>query len=388
MVDLTEFTKVMKEFKDEISTLKEAMIPAETPDSLDESAKGAKTGYKAFDYRLGILERLTLFEKTVDDKNEFRDGEFGRVNVSDFTERVFDEDWRTYSYKMNESLIEDEFKETIGELDPDCCIPEIWADDIQRTHVYPGSVFLGAWFVNWNRDVEGKPGDRVHWCRIGPAVCHDLACEEPTSTAPTVDCPYASIVSRGCSLYICKDDLEDVQVGLIDAINDVLGSCLQVCVDNYFFDTALSCTNAGTYTHTGRMTGSLIAEAMGSMEAGTYEPVKFIMHPVPYKHLMQDDQFVNAANFGNRSVIASGRITEYLGLEINEVPKGTLVIGGGTYRSLMLAKGALGGALKRGVTIETEYSPRQRRRWVIASMRWGAVCLHNDGIYWVISVET
>jgi hypothetical protein len=121
---------------------------------------------------------------------------------------------------------------------------------------------------------------------------------------------------------------------------------------------------------------------------GSYEPVKFITHSVPYKHLMQDSQFVNACTFGNRDVIASGVIKNYLGVEINESPKGTLVVGGGTYRSLLLSKGALAGALKRGITVETEYSPRQRRRWVIASMRWGAVCLHNDGIFWVLSVET
>ena len=112
------------------------------------------------------------------------------------------------------------------------------------------------------------------------------------------------------------------------------------------------------------------------------------MHSVPYKHLMQDSQFTNAATFGNRDVIATGRITEYLGVEINQTPKGTLVVGGGTYRSLMLAKGALGGALKHGIEIETEYSPRQRRRWVIGTIRLGGVCLHPDGIWWMITVET
>jgi len=373
-----------------IKALEEKLTSEPDPDSLNESAGGGAPTKVAFDYRKGIMERLILWEKTVDDKNEFRDSEFARFKIDDIAERVYDEETREYSYTLNEAAMEidDGFKEAIDVVDPDCCIPELWADDIQRTHVYPGSIFLNAWFINWNRSVLNRPGDKVHWCRVGPAVCHELACEEPTSVAPEVDCPYASIVSRGCSLYLCADDLEDVQVGLVDAINASLGSCLQACVDNYFFGVALGCTNAGTLTHSGRMTGSLIAEAMGSMQAGTYEPVKFIMHSVPYKHLMQDSQFVNACTFGNRDVIASGIIKNYLGVEINETPKGTLVIGGGTYQSLMLSKGAIGGALKRGITVETEYSPRQRRRWVIASMRWGATALHNDGIYWVRSVET
>ena len=112
------------------------------------------------------------------------------------------------------------------------------------------------------------------------------------------------------------------------------------------------------------------------------------MHPVPYKHLMQDDQFVNAATFGNRDVIATGRIVNYLGVEINETPKGTLTTGGGTYRSLLLAKGALAGAIKHGITVETEYSPRLQKRYVIADIRYGGVCLHPDGIYWIRTVET
>ena len=93
---------------------------------------------------------------------------------------------------------------------------------------------------------------------------------------------------------------------------------------------------------------------------------------------MQDSQFVNAATFGNRDVIATGRIVNYLGVEINETPKGTLVVGGGTYRSLLLAKGALAGAIKHGITVETEYSPRLQKRYVIADIRYGGVCLHPE----------
>lgn len=381
-VDLTELTSQFTALQDAMKSLEEKMTPPESLQSLKE-----KTGASdpvPFDYRRGIAKRLTTWEKKADMLSDYWNH---RQDVKAIATRSYNEETRLAEYSLHESKVA-ELTETIGSLDPDCCIPELWADDILRTHVYPGSVFLNAWFINWNRDIENKPGDTVHWCRVGPALAHDLGCEEPTSTAATVDCPSATLSGYGCSYFICKDDIEDVQVGLVDALNEGLGTCLEVRVDNYFFDIALGCTNAGTLVYNGRMTGSLIAEAMGSMQAGTYEPVKFIMHSVPYKHLMQDSQFVNAATFGNRDVIASGRIKEYLGVEINETPKGTLVIGGGTYRSLMLARGALGGALKHGIEVETEYSPRQRRRWVIASIRLGGVCLHNDGIFWVSSVET
>jgi len=127
----------------------------------------------------------------------------------------------------------------------------------------------------------------------------------------------------------------------------------------------------------------------------TYTPVKLIMHPVPWASLMQDTNFSYANRFGTRDVIGGGRLETAFGLEINVTPKGTLdagdwelKVGGGTYRSLLLAKGALGGALKHGITIETEYSPRFQKKWIIADIKYGGVCLHPDGIFWIKTVES
>ena len=183
-------------------------------------------------------------------------------------------------------------------------------------------------------------------------------------------------------------------MGLVDALNEGLGSCLAVCVDNYFFNVALSCTNAGTLNCTGPMSGSILIEAMGSMMAGTYQPVKAIMHPVPWASLMQDTNFRYADRYGARDVVTGGRLEQAYGVEINVTPKGTLILPSwdwgvsGTYRTLLLAKGALAGAMKHGITVETEYSPRLQKKWIIADVKYGGVCLHPDGIYWIHTVES
>ena len=377
-IDTTQLAKTMEDrFKSLEKTMIENLTPKAETKGLTE-VKGV-TSQKPYDYRPGVANILKSFRERLgpDDYEK-------RRNIEDIAIRTETPKGplKETSYSLKESFVE-----AIGTISPTCCIPEVWADKIERDHVYPGSIFLGAWFMNWYDEIQGKPGDTVNICRVGPATCVDLSCDEPATTAAAVTCPQITLEHDACAYTICRADIEDVQVGLVDALNEGLGSCLAVCIDNYFFNVALSCNNRGTYTHTGRMTGSLIAEAMATVEAGTYEPAKLIMHPVPYKHLMQDSQFVNAATFGNRDVIATGRIVNYLGLEINETPKGTLVVGGGTYRSLMLAKGALAGAIKHGITIETEYSPRLQKRYVIADIRYGGVCLHPDGIYWVLSKE-
>ena len=249
-LDLTEFKK---EIKDDLKNHMDKLMEKMTPPAELKSMTEKKTESVPFDYRKGIEERLHSFKSRVG-LDDYRYEDLNKVAVA-----KYDEATKSTVYTLSEA---------IGTVDPDCCIPEIWADKIERDHVYPGSVFLGAWFMNWYDEIEGKPGDKVHICRVGPATCVDLTCDEPTTTAATVACPYITLEHDACAYTICREDIEDVKVGLVDALNEGLGSCLAVCVDNYFFNVALSCTNGGTVASTGPMTGSLILEAMGSMLAG------------------------------------------------------------------------------------------------------------------------
>lgn len=251
--------RIVDKFNIKFQALEEMFTAKEETQALSES----KTGDKPvdFDWRVGIHEMLTSFKKndniTIADWQE-------RRKVEDVSVRTYNEDTKEHEYGLTEKLVE-----TIGTIATDnCCIPEVWADKIERDHVYPGSVFLGAWFVNWYDDIKGKPGDTVHICRVAPSVCLELGCDEPANIAPEIVCPSIELQHEVCATAICKNTMEIVQFGLVDAITEGLGSCLQVCVDNYFFDVAMSCTNAGTLTCTGPIAGSIIVEAMGSMMAG------------------------------------------------------------------------------------------------------------------------
>lgn len=385
-INLDKFTSdITKVIDTKFVELEKRMTPVKETAALTEAVKST-TVLENFDWRAGVEEMLRNKRKDV---GVWADHWDKPLDVKEITTAKYNEETKEteYSLKMTESLTEAIGTIGGGTIGATSCIPEIWADKIARDHVYPGSVFLGAWFVDWYTDIENKPGDKVYICRVGPALCADMACVEPTTDAPTITCPSITLEHDVCAYAICKNDIDTVQYGLIDALNAGLGSCLEVCVDNYFFDVALSCNNAGTLTSAGPMTGSLILEAMGSMEAGTYSPVKLIMHPVPWRSLMQDTNFTYANRFGARDVISGGRLQTAYGLEINVTPKGTLIVGDGTYRSLLLAKGAIAGAMKYGITIETEYSPRLQKRWVLADIKYGGVCLHPDGIYWIRTVE-
>ena len=257
-IDTSAIAKVMEDrFKEQEKKLEEMLTSKAVTKGLNEPKE--KTP-QPFDYRTGVTGILHSFSERLGP-----DAYSKRKNVEDIAIRTETQNGpkKATSYSLKESFVE-----TIGTVDPSCCIPEIWADKIERDHIYPGSIFLGAWFMNWYDEIKGRPGDTVNICRVGPATCVDLTCDEPATVAATVTCPQITMEEDACAYTICRADIEDVQVGLVDALNEGLGSCLAVCVDNYFFNVALSCNNRGTYTHTGRMTGSLIAEAMATMEAG------------------------------------------------------------------------------------------------------------------------
>ena len=382
--------RIVDKFNVKFLALEEMLSTQEKTQALSEQIVTDKP--IDFDWKKGINSVLLDWEGGASGKRTSVLSSATRRPINSISVVTYNEKTREHEYGLTEKLVE--VIGTIAQGADNCAIPEIWADKIERDHVYPGSVFLGAWFVNWYTDIENSPGDTVRIPRVAPSVCVDMTCDEPTTVAPTIACPYITLEHDVCATAICKNDIVNVQVGLVDAITEGLGSCLQVCVDNYFFNVALSCANAGTLSCTSPMSGSILLEAMGSMMAGTYQPVKAIMHPVVWVSLMQDTNFSYANRFGARDVISGGRLEEAFGVEINVVPKGTLIlptwnwVASSTYRTLLLAKGALAGAMKYGINIETEYSPRLQKKWIIADIKYGGVCLHPDGIYWIHTVET
>lgn len=232
--------------------------------SVNETEPQGKT---PFNYKRGIVSLLANDHGGTRAGAPIHEGLHSSEEIPDYVSK--DEEGRYYLQETQA------LTETIGTLDPDCCVPEVWADDIQLTHVYGKSIFWQAWFMNWDQGIYQKPGDTVYWCKIPPIRAGTLACTEPTVTEPTMSCPSCSLTGRVCALTLCVDDIEDAQTGLVDAVNEAIGNCLAVAIDEYFINVALSCTNLGTLTDSGAMTGSLLIEAMGTMQMANLGKRKF-----------------------------------------------------------------------------------------------------------------
>jgi hypothetical protein len=75
-------------------------------------------------------------------------------------------------------------------------------------------------------------------------------------------------------------------------------------------------------------------------------------------------------------------------VDVVPLVQGTLVYGGGTYRSFMMAKGAIVGAIKRDLGFEKEYYVKDQREYTVASIRFGGTVVHTSGIGLILTVES
>lgn len=277
------------------------------------------------------------------------------------------------------------YSEAIGAADGSAAVPTIWAKDVFRCCPYPASAFWDNPYIKWHPDVHNAPGGTVMVVTVGKATCGTAGCAEPIATAPTIAAATISMEEYQCSLYLCRDDMEDMVEDTITELNNSLASCLDTCIDNAFIANIIG--KGYTVDHgTNIIDPAWIAETIGSVRNGTCEPVFAVMHPVVEARLMRNAQFVNAATFGDRSVITGGHIIKYLGLDIVVVPKGSLVSNApGTYRTLIASRYAIHAAKKRDPTIETQYLVQTQRKYVYASVRFGKTVVCREGVWWLLT---
>ena len=343
--------------------------------------KGVKAGTSAAISAMQPAQQSQVLQETVDPNNipidAFKEYKPKLLDLLKSTKVGDNFSW------MSRQDNENGMFESIGAASVGSAVPEIWAKDVFRCCPYPSSAFLDAPFIKWHDDIKGKAGDTVHVITVGKAVCGTAGCAEPASTAPAVSAVAITLEEYQCSMYVCRDDIEDMVEDTITELNNSLASCLDTCIDNAFIANIIglgSTLDKGT----AYITPDDIAEAIGTMRTGTCEPVVVIGHPAVESRLMRNAQFVNAATFGDRSVITSGHIVTYLGLDFIFLPLGSLATDApGTYESLMLSRYAVHAAKKRDPTMETQYLLKEQKKYFYASVRFGKSVVCNDGVLWI-----
>ncbi len=75
-------------------------------------------------------------------------------------------------------------------------------------------------------------------------------------------------------------------------------------------------------------------------------------------------------------------------MDVVPLIQGTLAAAtGGTYRSFMLARGVMAGAMKRELDVEKEYYVKDQRNYNVTSIRFGGTVVHTSGIGLITTVN-
>jgi hypothetical protein len=353
-VNLKELTETINSTNKMVKDFISKSTPAEKPVALTESLAPTNSDYKA---------NLVKMLKSTSPKDDFR--------------------WEANSFAKDDIAKEDKnFFETIGAAAIGSATPTIWSTELQILQAYPASAFLKNPAITWHEDISGKAGDNINVITVLQPIAGTAGCAEPNGTAPTVSALNIGLTEWQCSYSICRTNLEDMIPETVDAMNEGLTRCLDAGIDNYIASVISPVCGGTVNTGTFPMTPAQIANTVGSVRAGTEEPVGGIMHPVVEAQLMRDSQFVNAATFGARDVITGGHITNYLGIPFVVVPCGSLAVGGGTaYETYILAKGAVHAAMKRPPVVESQYLVQTQKKYVYASVRFGASMVNKPGAW-------
>lgn len=266
-------------------------------------------------------------------------------------------------------------------------IPEIWAKEIVRLSDYEAVLRK---IVREDQSLRGQPGDTLNLTTLNYFTASKFTEETaPTAITPSISGVPVTLTEGGCYVTITKSVQEDAIPGLIDSINVNSARAIERMIDGDILNCLQNTTSygalAGTLTEAGKMCATVIAKACGSLRAGTYDPAYLIIHTTQEASLLQDQYFIDAAKYGNRDVIQSGRVYEYLGLTI--VPTPLAPVSGGTYTAFLISRDAVVLAGKRDVTVETDYDPTKRTTNIVTSIRYGTAIAHPKGVFTIKTVD-
>ena len=284
-------------------------------------------------------------------------------------------------------------EEAIGAQTSTAAIPTVWSAEPELLSPEGADGYFLTPITKWKTDIKGQPGDNVKVQTVGAVAAAAITSgTEPTFSASTLVSIPVTLVQRGHGFYITKGDLEDIEDGTVEMIEQQSKNAILRVIDDYFLSQIQDNANnvgAGTIIVAAPMSATVLATMWGKLMSGSYKPKATVMYPMPYASLLRDSQFTNAATRGKSSIIDNADIGNYLGMDIVPLIQGTLNFGGtaGTYKTYMLSQGAMVGAIKRDISVEREYYVKDQRNYFVASVRFGGTPVHLPGIGMIRTVD-
>jgi len=331
----------------------------------------------------------------------------------------------------------------ISHADITARIPEVWSSIIESE---ADKLRVFRTFCKVNTDILGKPGDTVKIPKhavLDYDVYGPIDAAELTPLAPNAELTYDTITvvptEVAISGAITKQAIDEAMVSIIDDLLfemgkavaqredlDIIKAAVATTVgeeitfveanadsDVYVsgaWDAAKAGTIAAATTTTGRpkrllwsanqtnlaagdvLDLGVITEAQDVlMEEAGYSADVLVIQPKQFADLKRNPQFLDASKAGDNSVLKTGQVGNFFGLNVfrsQNLPLLKCAADGSVrgYQALLIDTArALTLVLKRAVTVETEYKPADRKHYVYITAMYKATRL-NDGA--IIAINT
>jgi len=288
-----------------------------------------------------------------------------------------------------------EFLADTGTADVQGVIPSIWSKLVEVA-ARPKRVYRS--YVKFNTDLLNKAGDSVRIPRRSTLTAAAIA-EGGTITPEALTFGTALTLTPtefGVAVKLSRQSVERTQINLLQDATEELAQSLAQIEDTEIRDSLNAATSNTLYG--GDSTGSadiaagdvltpqLIAEAIKEVRKNDFEPSVIFIAPQQEWQLGTQDQFVNAATYGVRDFIKTGKIASYLGVDVRTTtncPSGTGGIGTNVpYHVCLMVDGkrAAALALKRNPSIDKQYLPLERKYVIAATMDFDSGLLNDAAV--------
>ena len=296
-------------------------------------------------------------------------------------------------------------REALKSSDAAAAIPTAWVPEVVRRPA--GLIANLGDVVRSYPQARGRPGDKVKVPRLASVEFVPLSeGEAPSEPTLVLDGVEVAFAEYGQLISITYSVLEDMSPDIVSAIEEMMVEAAKLKEDEVILSKLEGVAEAdlaavlyaggkaseADLTATDVLTPDLIAKAIGAVLAKGYVvrpgDLTIVLHPKQYQDLLQNAQFTNAATWGSRDVLTTGRLTQYMGVNVlvsTKVPTGTSADGTTTYHAFVLHRDAVALAYKRELNIEQERDIAARTLKIMATHRFGAEVVLPDAVVKVIT---
>mgnify|MGYP000097141582 CR=1 FL=1 len=356
--------------------------------ALPEELKKAFSGYEATD---GALSSSRARYKTASPSSAAIGGENMEEKVS-----VLPEGGGEGRFERIAGLL----REALKSSDAAAAIPTAWIPSVVRRPA--GLIANLGDVVRSYPQLKGRPGDKVRVPRLAGVEFTALTeGEAPTEPSLVLDGVEIALEEYGQLISITYSILEDMSSDIVAAIEEMFVEAAKLKEDEVILskledmgsDELAAVLIAGDKASEDELTASdvltpeLIAKAVGAVLAKGYivrpGDLTLVIHPKQYQDLLQNAQFTNAAALGSAEVVRTGRLTQYMGVNIvvsTKIPIGTSTDGTATYHAFVFHRDAIALAYKRDLTIEQERDIAARVLKLMATHRFGVKVVLPDAV--------